>query len=339
MKLSQLLPFEKYGLKYLRGNLEKEVTEVLPPDRCFESSLVFISKQKMVEQALSRGATSLIKTPDLVMNELDVEVTLFEVPTVALGLALTLPFFEKKFQRFVDSENVSIHPTAHIGANVIIGDYAVIGAQTIIGEGSKIGSHVVIENNCIIGSKTILHPHVFIGAETEIGTECEIHGHTTIGSDGFGFVTNPTDGKHHKIPQVGRVIIEDRVEIGANCTVDRATLTETRIGAGSKIDNLVHIAHNCEIGENAILAGGFMMAGSSKIGKQFLAGGQAAVGDHVQIPDNVTLAGRTGVINSLTEAGSYGGLPAVKLQNYLKMSRALMDLPEIWKFWRRQNKN
>lgn len=338
MQLTQLQAFEKYGLKYLQGPLNREVTDVLPPERAHKTSLVFVSRQEMVKQALERGAENFVKLPAVQFNFPE-NATVFEVPAVSLGLALVLPFFDKKAARFESSNTAHVHPTARIGDNVVLGPFAVIGANTIIGSGCKIGAHAVVENHCLIGAKTILHPHVYIGSQTEIGTECEIHSHTSIGSDGYGYVTNPADGTHHKVPQIGRVIIEDRVEIGANCAIDRATLTETRIKSGTKLDNLIHIAHNCEIGENGLITAGFAMAGSSKIGKQFITGGQSGVSDHTTITDNVTLAGRTAVLSDITEPGHYGGMPVVKAQQYLRISRALLDLPDIWKWWRKNNKS
>ncbi|MFN8791942.1 MAG: UDP-3-O-(3-hydroxymyristoyl)glucosamine N-acyltransferase [Bdellovibrionales bacterium] len=338
MQLRQLLSYEKFGLRHIQGSLDSEVFNVLPPERCDSSSLVFVSKQEMVESAAARGARTFIRTP-AVQGAFPNEACIFEVPSVSLGLALVLPHFDRKAERFYNSETAVVHPTARIGDQVVLGPFAVIGPHAIIGSGCRIGAHTVVENNCVVGSKTTLHPHVYIGAQTEIGVECEIHSHTSVGPDGFGYVTNPTDGRHHKVPQIGRVVIEDRVEIGANCAIDRATLTETRIKAGTKIDNLVHIAHNCEIGENGLLTAGFIIAGSSKVGRQFVCGGQVGVSDHITIGDNVALAGRTGVLRDITEPGHYGGMPTVKIQQYLKISRALLDLPEIWKWWRQNQKS
>ena len=337
MQLKSLLALEKYGLRHLQGSLDQIVIQVLPPDLGSPDSLVFVGKPELAHLALTRGAKALVKTPGWDF-QFPMGVTVFEVPSVSAGLAMVLPFFDVKSQKFENSSQNFIHPTAQIGPHVVIGYGSYIGAGTVIEEGCKIGSQVTIENNCRIGAKTILHPQVFVGYGCEIGKSCEIHPHTTIGSDGFGYVTDPTTGFNHKIPQVGKVVIEDNVEIGANCAIDRATLTETRIRAGCKLDNLIHIAHNCDIGEGSILAGGFMSAGSSKVGKRFVAGGQAALADHVTVADNVSIAGRTGVLSDITEPGAYGGLPAVKMQRYFKIQRALVDLPDIWKAWRQSSK-
>jgi UDP-3-O-[3-hydroxymyristoyl] glucosamine N-acyltransferase len=336
MLLKSLLSLEKYGLKHLQGSLDGEVTQVKPPEDASPNSLVFVAKPEFAEKALSLGARAFAKTPGWSF-QFPQTTTVFEVPSISAGMAMLLPFFDPKSKRFEHSSQNFVHPTAKIGANVMIGFGSFIGANTVIGDGTKIGTQVTIENDCKIGANCIFHSQVLIGTLSEIGKECEIHPHTTIGSDGFGYVTDPATGLHHKIPQIGKVVIEDRVEIGANCAIDRATLTETRIKAGTKIDNLVHIAHNCQIGENAILVAGFMTAGSSKFGKQFVAAGQSAISDHVTITDHVTLAGRTGVTSDITESGTYGGFPAVKIQKFLKIQRALIDLPDMWKVWRKNS--
>ena len=338
MQLRSFLPLEKYGLKHLQGSLELNVLRVLPPTECGPDSLVFVSKPEFAETAISKGAKAIIKTASLNFN-FSPEITVFEVPSVSAGLAMILPFFDLKAERFENSSDCFIHPTAKVGKNVIIGYGTFIGARTVIGAGTKIGSQVTIENDCEIGESCTIHPQVFIGAQTVMGRSCEIHPHTTLGSDGFGYVTDPNSGTVHKIPQIGKVVLEDNVEIGANCTIDRATLTETRIRSGAKLDNIIHIAHNCDVGENSLITAGFMTAGSTKFGKRFTTGGQCATTGHIEIADNVTLAGRSAVLENITEAGVYGGFPAVKLQKYLKTQKALLDLPDMWKFWRKEYKN
>lgn len=338
MQLSSLLPLKKYGLTHIQGSLELNVLTVLPPGECDQQSLVFVSKQEFAETALSRGAKAIIKTKALDFK-FPPEITVFEVPSVSAGLAMVLPFFDRKAERFENSKDNFIHPTAKVGANVTLGFGCYIGARTVIGSGTKIGAQVTVENDCTIGDNCTIHPQVFIGAYTEMGKACEIHPNTTLGSDGFGYVTDPQTKIAHKIPQIGKVVLEDNVEIGANCTIDRATLTETRIRSGAKLDNLIHIAHNCDVGENSLITAGFMTAGSSKFGKQFTTGGQCATAGHIVIADDVTLAGRSGVISDITEPGVYGGFPAIKIQRYLKNQKALTDLADIWKFWRKETKD
>ena len=337
MQLSSLLPLEKYGLKHIQGPLDLNVQKVLPPDQCDPTALVFVSKPELADLALSKGAKAIVKTTALQFS-FSPSITVFEVPSVSAGMAMILPFFDLKANRFEHSNTHFVHPTAKVGPGVIIGYGSFIGARSVIGAHTKIGPQVTIENDCEIGENCILHSQVFIGAQTLMGKSCEIHPHTTLGSDGFGYVTDPATYKSHKIPQLGRVVIEDNVEIGSNCAIDRATLTETRIRAGTKFDNLIHIAHNCDVGENCLVTAGFMTAGSTKFGNQFTTGGQCASTGHIVISDNVTLAGRSAVMGDIKEPGTYGGFPAVKLQQFLKTQRAILDLPEIWKFWRKETK-
>jgi len=334
MQLKELLKFKSYGLVHLQGTLEDSVEQVSPPEKSDQSSLIFVSKQELVDVALFRKGRYFVKTDSLEV-QFPENCTVFSAPSLSLAMALILPFFDLKKNRFENSTQNFIHPTARVGENVVIAPFAVIGARSIIGSNCMIGAGVVVENYCLIGANTYLHPQVFVGAQTEIGTRCEIHPHTTIGSDGFGYVTDPQTKRHHKVPQIGKVIIEDDVEIGANCAIDRATLAATIIRKGSKLDNFVHIAHNCDIGENAMITASFTIAGSSKIGKQFKCGGQTGVTDHVTIADDVTLAGRSGVLQSITEPGVYGGFPTMKIQKYLKTNVALDSLSDMWKDWRR----
>ncbi len=337
MQLEKLKQLNSLGLNYIQGDTSASVDGVRTPEQATPESLIFVSKHELVELALKKGAKYFVKTHSLNF-EWPNHVTVFSAPSISAGFAMILPLFDTKKSRFKNSKNTTVHESAKIGDQVILGAYTVIGERVIIGSGCLIGAHVVIEDDAIIGANTILHPHVFIGARSEVGTRCEVHPHTTIGSDGYGYVTDPKSGQHHKIPHLGKVVIEDDVEIGSNCSIDRGTLGETRLKKGGKYDNQIHIAHNCEIGENALITASFTIAGSTKIGKQFTCGGQAGIGDHLTITDNVMLAARGGFLTDITESGKYGGFPAVKLQSHLKMTKALQDLPEIWKSWRKSQK-
>lgn len=307
-------------LHYVQGPLGAKVLKVLPPDLANAEALVFVSTQEQLEQSLKQNASIVIVHKSLKIPEKS-HACFFTTPHIPLAMATVGSLFDKKIQRFQQDEHIhpksSVHSTAQLGKNLIVGPCAVIGAEVRIGDNSIVGANAVIESHAHIGHNTIIHPQAFIGAYCEIGSFCEIQPHATIGSDGFGFV--PLKESHPvKIPQIGKVVIEDHVEVGANCTVDRAALTETRIRAGTKIDNLCHIAHNCEIGQNSLIAAGFMIAGSSKIGKNFMTGGNTVVADHVEITDNVMIAGLSGVTNDITEAGQYGGYPLQPLKDSLK---------------------
>jgi UDP-3-O-[3-hydroxymyristoyl] glucosamine N-acyltransferase len=204
----------------------------------------------------------------------------------------------------------------------------VIGAGASIGEGCCIGSHVVVENGARIGAGTMLHPHVFVGAGCEIGRDCEVHPHTSIGSDGFGYCA-AAGGHPRKIPQLGNVCIGDEVEIGSNCAIDRATISSTRIRSGAKLDNICHVAHNCDLGEDGFYTAGFMMAGSTTIGRRFMTGGNTVVAAHLTIADDVALAGRSTVTSNVTEPGQYGGYPLQPLRDAMRTIATLGQLHEI----------
>jgi UDP-3-O-[3-hydroxymyristoyl] glucosamine N-acyltransferase len=206
----------------------------------------------------------------------------------------------------------------------------VIGARASLGDGCLIGAHTVVENDACIGADTILHPHVFVGAACEIGSACEVHPHTTIGSDGYGYAKDAS-GRPRKIPQLGTVKIGDEVEIGGNCSIDRATLTATYIRSGAKLDNICHIAHNCDLGENGLYTAGFMMAGSTTIGRNFVTGGNSVVGAHLKVADDVILAGRSTITNHVTAAGQYGGYPLQPLREALKTLVTIGQLNEMRK--------
>jgi UDP-3-O-[3-hydroxymyristoyl] glucosamine N-acyltransferase len=320
-------------LHYVQGPLNAKVLRVLPPEHANPEALVFVSKSDQLELALKLNASIIIAHKSLRIPE-KAHACFFTTPHIQLAIATVGPLFDKKIQRFHQEEHIhpksSVHPTAQLGKNVIIGPCAVIGAEVHIGENSIIGANAVIESHAHIGHNTIIHPQAYIGTYCEVGSFCEIQPHVTIGADGFGFV--PLKDSHPvKIPQLGRVVIGDHVEIGANCTIDRAALTETRIRSGVKLDKQCHIAHNCDVGENSMGAGGFMMAGSSKTGKNFMAGGNALISDHVTVGDNIVIAGLSGVTKDLTEPGQYGGYPLQGLKDSLKTLASTTHLTSMRK--------
>ena len=169
---------------------------------------------------------------------------------------------------------------------------------------------------------------MFVGAGCELGTGCEVHPHTSIGSDGFGYAPG-AGGRPVKIAHLGNVVIGDSVEIGSNCAIDRAKLSSTYIRTGAKLDNLCHIAHNCDLGEDGMYTAGFMMAGSTKIGKRFVTGGNSVVTSHLTLADDVTLAGRSTVTNDVREPGAYGGYPLQPLREALKTLVTIGQLNDI----------
>jgi UDP-3-O-[3-hydroxymyristoyl] glucosamine N-acyltransferase LpxD len=221
-----------------------------------------------------------------------------------------------------------IDSTAEISESATIGPFAVIARNVKIGKNSFIGAHTVIEAGAVIGEDTTLHPLVYIGHSTLIGSRCEVHAQSVIGKDGYGYVHDKL-GQHHRIPHQGRVVLEDDVHIGSSCSLDRGTFGETRICKGAKLDNQIHIAHNCEIGAHSLVTAGFMTAGSTKIGARFISGGGAVVAGHIKICDNVQVGGFSAVTKSIDQPGQYAGNPLLPLSQFLKLKLAMTLLPDL----------
>jgi UDP-3-O-[3-hydroxymyristoyl] glucosamine N-acyltransferase len=320
---------------YLQGDLGATASVCASPSEASPASLVYVSDADQLRDALAGQSAVCVVHRDLstqVEALRPVKVCFFSVPSVQLGMALLLRHFDRKSERFLQwgerHETAVVHASAVIGRDVALGPYCVIGASAVIGDGCLIGSHTVIENGAQVGARTILHPHVFVGANCRIGRDCEIHPHTSIGSDGFGYAIGE-GGRPIKIAHLGNVVIGDEVEIGSNCAIDRAKLSATYIRSGAKLDNICHIAHNCDLGENGFYTAGFFMAGSTKIGKQFVTGGNSVISAHLTITDRVTLAGRSTVTADITEPGSYGGYPLQPLRQALKSIANIAHLSEI----------
>ncbi len=226
-----------------------------------------------------------------------------------------------------------IHPTAvlgskvNIGPEVSIGPYVVIDDEVTIGGGSVIGARVTIGPGTTLGSRVTLHPHVVLYGGIRLGDEVVIYSGTVVGSDGFGY--NTEDDVHYKIPHIGRVIIGNQVEIGANCTIDRGSIGDTVIGDGTKIDNLVHIAHNVTLGRGCLLAGEVGIAGSVVIGDYVTLAAQVGVVDHVTLGDRVVVAGKSAVRQSLDAGQVYAGDPAEPHAHWLRERAIIKKLPEL----------
>jgi UDP-3-O-[3-hydroxymyristoyl] glucosamine N-acyltransferase len=219
-----------------------------------------------------------------------------------------------------------IHPSAKIAPHVSIGPYAVVDQDTVIGEGSQIGPHVCIGHGCKIGQDCIFHPHSVIRERSILGNRVILQPGAVIGSCGFGYIQDKL-GQHIKLEQLGIVILEDDVEIGANTTIDRSRFKETIIRKGSKIDNLCQIAHNVEVGENNVIAAQTGIAGSAKTGKFVMLGGQVGIVGHVELENQVMVATRGGVSKSL-KTGKYRGAPAIPIAEYNRHEVHLRKIEE-----------
>ncbi len=320
---------------FLSGDLQRPASHCEIPELALGGSLVYASTADQMSEALGRQPAILILSSQLAASFCALEnseTCCFSVKNIPMGMALLLKYFDTKANRFTQwgerHPTAVVHADATIGEGVFLGPFCVIGAHAVIGERCLIGAHAVIENEARLGRGCIIHPHVFVGSGCEIGSDCEIHPHTTIGSDGFGYAIDP-DGTPRKITHLGNVKIGDGVEIGSNCAIDRATLKSTFVRSGTKLDNICHIAHNCDLGENGFYTAGFMMGGSTKIGRQFVTGGCSVVTSHVTLADNVVLAGRSSVTNDVPTAGPYGGYPLQPLKEAMKTAVSIGHLNEI----------
>ncbi len=294
------------------AQLHLTVTEVSPPREAQSTSLVFAADLELFKIALEKKVRVFIIKETIwpeVKSLVSEDMIVWSTPHIQMAMSHILPLFDLK-STFLKP---GIHPTAAVDPLAVVDPTAHVGA------------HCTIEAFARIGADVIIYPSVYVGSYCEVGDRCIIGPSTTIGADGFSFFTDK-QFKHHKIAQIGRAIIEEDCELGAHCAVDRAALTETRIRKGTKIDNFCHIAHNVEVGENSVLTAGFMVAGSTKLGRNLTTAGAVHVTGHVEVADNVVLTGRAGVTSSIDKAGIYGGYP---LESHRESLRTLVSIPQI----------
>ena len=336
-----LAPYEKLGLINSSAYPEDlPILRISSPQHAIEGDLVFVWEQKALSELIQTDASCLIVSEALVEF---LPVTSGRPVILTPKADLLLAYIYRDLGREVmgqAKESASlIHPTAVIGENCTIPDscrigaYSQIGSNVTLSRNVEIGPHVVVEDDCDIGEETYIEAFVFVGRETKIGRRVHIQPSSVIGSEGFGFAFD--ERAYHRLPHLGNVVIEDDVAIGAQCAVDRAKFDSTRIGRGTKLDNQCHIAHNVSIGEDSVITAQFCVAGSTKIGDRFRASGQTAIHPHLEIADDVNLAFRAGVTDSIETKGTYAGLPLVPLNQYLKYSTHLKKLPEMKKDLRR----
>ena len=316
------------------GDLQVALSRVTPPERADGGCLVFAANEAMLLQALAAGAGAIalpLKLEKAIPQGAPGAFLL--APNLKLAMALVIQrYFDDSRTKF--DQPTPVDPRAFVAADALIGEGATVAAGAFVGRrasigiGARIGPGCVIEDDAKVGADTILHALVFVGQRCEVGDRCEIHPHTTIGSDGYAYAQDEAH-RHHKVPQLGIVVVEDDVEIQANCAIDRAAFDETRIGQGTKIDNLCHIAHNCQIGKHVLLTGGFFVAGSSSIGDHCVTGGRTTVTDHVHVCAGVQLGGLSAVTKSVTEPGVYSGYPLQPLKKFLRTTSSLAHLPDM----------
>jgi UDP-3-O-[3-hydroxymyristoyl] glucosamine N-acyltransferase len=250
------------------------------------------------------------------------------------AFAQVLALIEKELQKkplvILPDPKAQINPEARLSPNVFVGPFTVIERLAVVGEGSWISAQCYLGPQVKVGKGCKIYPQVVIRERCEIGDRVIIHSGTVIGADGFGFSTDKKTGNHRKIPQIGNVVIENDAEIGANVTIDRATVGTTRIGAGTKIDNLVQIGHNVQIGKNCLVVSQVGISGSTKIGNQVVLAGQAGIVGHVTIGDGAIITAQSGVMNDVEPKAVLFGSPARPHREGLKIQALLSKLPELY---------
>jgi UDP-3-O-[3-hydroxymyristoyl] glucosamine N-acyltransferase len=323
MKLSELA--DHIGGQ-VTGDPAVAITGLGTLDRAVDGQITFLANPKYASKINTTKASAIVfprATDTCGRNGIIVEN-----PYLAFAKLLTLFTSHKRISR-------GIMPGAHVGDDVVMGEEATIHPGACIGDRVRLGSRVTIHSNAtiyegvVLGDDVTIHAGVSVREGCRIGNRVVIHNGTVIGGDGFGYA--PDNEGWFKIPQVGIVIIDDDVEIGANCTVDRAALEVTHIGRGTKIDNLVQIAHNCQIGENCMIVAQTGIAGSVTLGKHVTLGGQVAIVDHATIGDNAMISGQSGVFNNVEAGAVLSGTPAIPHHARLKSAALFPHLPEMRK--------
>ncbi len=299
----------------VEGNPDEEVTSLSKIEKGKPGTLTFLANPIYTRYIYSTQASIIIVNKDFV-PEKKIAGTLIRVKDAYSAFAGLLEMVQQaKGRKTGISEKASIDPTCKIGAEVYIGEFVVIGKNTVIGNRTMIYPNSVIGDNCQIGDDICIYAGVILYEETAIGNHCTLHSGVIIGGDGFGFAPQE-DKNYKKVPQIGNVVLEEGVEIGANTTIDRATLGSTLIHRGVKLDNHIQIAHNVEIGENTVIAAQTGISGSTKIGKNCMIGGQAGFAGHLIIGDDVKISAQSGVGRNIPDGTFYEGSPAFPLRDF-----------------------
>ena len=310
----------------LEGDGAIELRGVAAPERAGSHDLIYVERAKLAGRAAASAALCVIACENI---ELPGKTVLrIAQPKLAFAKAAALLLERAPIATGIHATAV-IAPLARVSQGASVGPFAVIGEDVHVGEGTQIGAHSVIGAGCWIGEHCRIHPRVTLYAGTRIGHRVEIHSGAVIGADGFGYAQG--DGRYWKFPQAGIVEIADDVEIGANTTIDRGSLDDTRIGEGVKLDNLVHIAHNCQIGAHTVMAAQAGLSGSCVFGKHVVVGGQAGFGEQCYLEDGAVIGGQSGVLGGKTirSGQTVWGTPARPLEKFKEQFAWQARLPEL----------
>jgi UDP-3-O-[3-hydroxymyristoyl] glucosamine N-acyltransferase len=310
----------------LQGPADLAIEGIAPIDQATDREITFITQKRFARLVDQSKAAAFIVSREYA----GLPRPLIIVPHPYLAYARVAALFAPPLQRWPGVSDLS-----YLGQGVALGLQVSIAPLAFIGDGTELGDRVTIMSGCVIGEEvrigadTLIYPNVTIRERCTVGARCIIHSGAVIGSDGFGFV--PGETGHVKIPQIGTVIIEDDVEIGANCTVDRGALGATRVGRGVKIDNLVQLAHNVQVGENSLLVAQVGISGSTKLGKGVVLAGQVGVAGHLEVGDGVKVGAQSGVHHSIPAGQIVSGSPTRPQREWLQQVSHIPKLPDIYR--------
>lgn len=311
------------------GDAQIEILGIASVASANTGDLVFVEDEKRLHEALQCPAAAVIleRVPDLSANK---PLLIAASPRLAFARAAEiLTTISESMERRGIHSTALVLPTAQVASSATVDPWTFVGARATVGQRTWIGAGCVVGEGVSIGEDCRIYPKVTIYPGTRIGNRVVVHAGAVLGSDGFGYVHDPENGRYAKFPQAGTLEIDDDVEIGANTTIDRGALDVTRVGRGTKIDNLVHIGHNCQIGENVIIAAQVGFSGSVVVENNAVIGGQVGVGEHARIQEGVLLGGQAGVLPKKVLRGkgvAFWGTPAKPLREYLKSLAALARL-------------
>ncbi len=321
----------------IEGNPEAAVQTFAKIEEGTPGAISFLANPQYEHYIYGTQSSVVLVNKDF-MPAQPIEATLIRVPNAYEAIAKLLSFYESQV-----AKRSGVHPTACIDETAIIGEDCYIGPYAYIGEGVSVGrgcqiyAHVVVEKNAKVGEDCIFYPNVSVYHDCVVGNRVILHSGCVIGADGFGFA--PAADGYEKIPQIGNVVLEDDVEIGANACVDRSTMGSTYVRRGVKLDNLVQVAHNCEVGENTVMSAQVGVAGSTKIGRWCMFGGQVGIAGHAVIGDRVLSGAQAGIAGSIRKGNvTVQGSPAIDAKQFARASVVYKNLPEIYTEFNRMKK-
>ncbi len=315
----------------VEGDPKTEVNNIGKIENAKPGMLAFLANPKYTGYIYTTGASVVLVRQDFIPEQ-SIQATLIRVEDPYAAFARLLEYYQQSHSRGHEpgiAETASVHPGATLGEDIFIGDFVYIGRNAVIGKGTIIYPHGYIGENVVIGENTILYPGVKVYHDSHIGSNCILHAGVVIGADGFGFAVQ-ADHQYAKVPQTGNVMIEDDVEIGANTTIDRATIGSTIIRRGVKLDNLIQVAHNVEVGEDTVIAAQTGISGSTKIGSRCMIAGQVGMVGHIEIADDVKIGAQSGVSSGIKVKGAVVlGSPAIDANLFKRILVWFRKLPDL----------